>query len=128
MLTGTDVRRIVRLAVRLTVLLAAPLALGLAACGSAPSPTPAAIMPAGAQAIVQMAMDELAGRMGIKTADMQTKSVEAVEWPSAALGCPQPGKFYAQVITPGYKIVLSAAGKDYVYHSDRTRGVFCPPT
>jgi hypothetical protein len=34
---------------------------------------------------------------------------------------------YAQVITPGYKILLSYAEETYKYHSDKSdRVVYCP--
>lgn len=46
--------------------------------------------------------------------------VSAVDWTDSALGCPEPGRMYAQVITPGYKIVISAAGTTATYHSDRS--------
>lgn len=45
-------------------------------------------------------------------------SVEAVEWPSAALGCPQPDMVYAAVITPGYRIVLETGETRYIVHTD----------
>ena len=48
-------------------------------------------------------------------------SAEAVEWPDASLGNPQPGMVYAQVVTPGYKIILSARGQQYEYHSEHER-------
>jgi hypothetical protein len=56
--------------------------------------------------------------------DIPTQEVEAVlfepaEWSDASLGCPEPGKAYAQVITPGYRIVLRVGEKEYELHSDR---------
>jgi hypothetical protein len=36
-------------------------------------------------------------------------AVEAVNWPDAALGCPQPDMIYAAVITPGYRVVIATA-------------------
>jgi hypothetical protein len=45
-------------------------------------------------------------------------SAESVEWPDTSLGNPQPGMFYAQVITPGFKIILEAGGAQYEYHTD----------
>ena len=52
--------------------------------------------------------------------------VEAVEWRDSSLGCPEPGKAYLQVITPGYLFVLEAGGKTYEYHADRgNRVILC---
>ncbi len=53
-------------------------------------------------------------------------SVTAQEWPDSALGCPQPGMMYQQVITPGYLVVLKSAGKLHHVHTDSSgRAVVC---
>lgn len=79
----------------------------------------------GTEALVQAAKQDLAARLKLQTTDMTVKSVAAVDWPTSALGCPQPGQMYLQVITPGYRIVLTAQGRDYSYHTDRTRVMYC---
>jgi hypothetical protein len=49
-----------------------------------------------------------------------------MEWSDASLGCPQEGMMYAQVITPGYLIVLEAQGQTFEYHTDQgTNVVLC---
>lgn len=70
---------------------------------------------------------DLSRRMGIAIASVKVESVQAVEWPDASLGCPQPGMMYAQVITPGYRILLKAGDEAYEYHSDAERVVLCQP-
>lgn len=45
-------------------------------------------------------------------------SSESVQWPDASLGCPQEGMMYAQVLTPGHKLVFSLAGSTYAVHSN----------
>jgi len=53
-------------------------------------------------------------------------AVEAVNWPDTSLGCPELDMMYAQVITPGYRILLSYSAEIRVYHSDRgDRVVYC---
>jgi hypothetical protein len=49
-------------------------------------------------------------------------SVEAVNWPDACLGISKAGEMCAQVITPGYRVLLEAGGKQYEYHTDETGG------
>ena len=44
---------------------------------------------------------------------------EPVEWSDASLGCPEPGKMYAQVITPGFRLVFDYQGQRYEYHTDQ---------
>lgn len=65
------------------------------------------------------AVDHLASELGIPPEEIQVRSVEAAEWPDASLGCPEPGKAYAQVVTPGYRVILSAQGERYELHTDR---------
>ncbi len=45
-------------------------------------------------------------------------SAEQIDWPDACLGVQTPGKMCAQVITPGYKVVLSAQGNQYEFHTN----------
>lgn len=72
------------------------------------------------------ARNDLARREGIQPGQIGVATVVDVQWPSTALGCPQPGMAYAQVITDGFRIVLTAGGKQYEYHSDRgSRVVLC---
>lgn len=73
--------------------------------------------------MVQEATLDLAKRLDIDPAGITVLSVEFVDWPDGSLGCPAPGMAYIMVITPGYKIVLSAAGEEYDYHTDM-RGYF----
>jgi hypothetical protein len=77
---------------------------------------------------VGLAVADLAGQLDIAAEAITVRSVEAVEWPDASLGCPKPGMMYAQVITPGYRIVLEAGGQSYEYHAGRSgSGVRCKP-
>lgn len=72
------------------------------------------------------ALDELAKRLGVPKSSIKVILAEAVEWPDASLGCAKPGMMYAQVITPGYRIVLEAGGKRYEYHTGREgRATWC---
>jgi len=80
----------------------------------------------GAERAVEQAKEDLACRRGIDKSNIGVVAVEAVNWPDTSLGCPQPDMMYAQVITPGYRILLSYADETYVYHTDRgSRVVYC---
>lgn len=90
------------------------------------STLPAPDWPAGADAAVRAALNDLAARLKIAPENVQVVSVQAIDWPDTSLGCPQPGMFYAQVITPGYKISLSTGSQQAEYHADkRGRVVKC---
>ncbi len=55
-------------------------------------------------------------------------SAEATDWSDASLGCPKEGYAYAQVITPGYKLVFDLAGASHAVHTnaDGSHMVICP--
>jgi hypothetical protein len=73
-----------------------------------------------------LASADLAKRLGLAPEAIKLVSAEEVQWSDASLGCPQPGMMYAQVITPGYRVVLEAGGHVYEYHADMGRfAVLC---
>ena len=73
-------------------------------------------------------MDDLIQKTGVALKAVRLVSVEAVQWSDASLGCPKPGMVYAQVITPGFLVVLEAMGDEYEYHTDEGRFVvLCQP-
>ena len=80
------------------------------------SPSPAAGGPTStpragsleAEAAAAAAIDTLASRMGVPAARFALERVDAVQWSDACLGVAVPGVFCAQVITPGYRVVLRA--------------------
>lgn len=75
--------------------------------------------------LVNEAKADLATRANVLPDEIKVKSAEAVEWRDASLGCPMPGMMYAQVITPGYLIVLETAGQEWNYHASTTRVMYC---
>jgi hypothetical protein len=91
----------------------------------APAKEPVAL-PEGAAPLVALARADLTAHLGADADQIALLSVEAVEWRDASLGCPQPGMMYAQVITPGYRVVLGVGSQTYEYHtSTRTSVVLC---
>ena len=57
----------------------------------------------------------------MRDADVVIVSVTARDFSDASLGVPQAGQTYAQVITPGYVIILAVYGQQYTYHGSGTR-------
>lgn len=70
--------------------------------------------------VVRMAIESLAAETGLPRDQIVVSRFEAREWPDSSLGCPQPGRTYLQVITPGYRFFLSAGGREYEYHTNQT--------
>ena len=73
--------------------------------------------------IVALAKKDLARRRGISAERIVLKHIEGVDWPDASLGCPEKGKACAQVIMPGYRLVLSDGTTDFEYHTDKHQRV-----
>ncbi|MFZ3078769.1 MAG: hypothetical protein WA109_03710 [Bellilinea sp.] len=69
-------------------------------------------------AAVAAAQQALADLLSIDLASITIVSVTAVDWPDACLGVPIPGAC-AQVITPGYRIILSVSGQSYEFHTNQ---------
>jgi len=67
--------------------------------------------------LIERAKAEVAGLARSSAESVQVVSVEAVDWSDSSLGCPKPGMMYAQVITPGYQIVLESGGRTYEFHT-----------
>jgi hypothetical protein len=47
------------------------------------------------------------------------------DFPDASLGCPQPGMAYAQVITPGFQVLVEADGRRFDVRVAGTAGRIC---
>ena len=79
-----------------------------------------------AQPLMDLVIADLAERLGVSSDEIAVQSVETTEFPDASLGVPEPGKVYAQVITPGYVIQLVVDDAMYEYHGSGDRVVFAP--
>lgn len=77
-----------------------------------------------ANPVVAQAMQDLAQRLTVPIDQIHVVSSENVTWPDGSLGCSQAGMAYIQVLIDGMRIVLSAEGKSYEYHSGDDRGAF----
>ena len=69
----------------------------------------------------------IAEDLDVPANSIQVVTVEPRDWPDSSLGCPQPDMLYAQVITPGYLILVEVSGDRFEYHTDeRGNIVRCP--
>lgn len=76
---------------------------------------------------VRLAVDALAHDLQLRPEEIQVVLVEDRDWPDSSLGCPEPGRAYLQVITPGHRVILAAGGRQYRYHTDgRDLAIRCP--
>ena len=70
---------------------------------------------------VQRARVDLAGRLGVAEDEIKEDSVEDAEFPDASFGAGAAGELSAQMITPGWRIRLTAGGEVYEYRANRNR-------
>lgn len=102
--------------------LAAIVSILLVACGSPDTtdePTTTITMPDLPDGLSTTTYEEVvadaANRAGVNGDEVELVSIEQKEFNDASLGCPEEGQLYAQVITPGFRVVVSAAGTEYDY-------------
>jgi len=76
--------------------------------------------------LIELAREDLMKLLVVDKDKITVKSVEKITWPNSALGYPQEGHYYLQVLTDGYKIILDCNGKDYEYHTNMDRVKFDP--
>lgn len=66
------------------------------------------------------AQQVLAAQLGVLPEEVKIIKAEKVDWSDACLGISSAGQMCAQVITPGFRVILEANGKRYEYHTDTT--------
>lgn len=86
--------------------------------------TPMSPIPATMQNLITAATEDLSHRLSIPTTEITMVEARAVTWSDSSLGCPVEGMMYAQVLTPGYLIVLEYSGSLYEYHAGRGPDIF----
>ena len=85
------------------------------------TPAPLAVSDPGLADSIDAAIIDLATTLGVDSSgNVGIRSASSITWSDTALGCPQPGYAYAQVVTPGFLVVLVYQDQDreYRYHSD----------
>jgi hypothetical protein len=82
--------------------------------------TPVIDEDAAAQQIGLVVRQLLMQQLQLNFDQVEVISVEAVEWRDSCLGAGMAHESCALVTTPGYRVVLNAAGEEYVYHTDQT--------
>lgn len=78
-----------------------------------------------AEEFIQQARFDLAQRLNVALEDIEFVSSEPVEWPDGRLGCADSGEAAVQMLTAGYRIVLSHAGQQYFFHTSYDQMIAC---
>ena len=74
------------------------------------------------------AISALSKNLGLTPDQIKIVSTEAVDWPDSCLGVTVEGFACSQVVTPGFRIVLEANGKQVEYHTNQDGTVIVPAT
>jgi hypothetical protein len=72
------------------------------------------------EAVVQRLKLFLAAETGIEAEAIALQQSEPTEWNNACLEIPDSEEFCAEVITPGYRVVLDTPSGEYVVHTDQS--------
>lgn len=70
---------------------------------------------------VKQARADLAKRLGVPESDITEDAVEQADFPDMALGAPADGEMSGMMITPGWRIRLSARGSSYEYRANKNQ-------
>lgn len=82
--------------------------------------TAAPALDSASEAVAGMVLQMLMQQLGVDAGAIEVTAVEAVDWPDACLGISQPDVMCAQVITPGYRVMVEVNGVEYEVHTDAT--------
>lgn len=70
------------------------------------------------RAIAEAVRQDLFRKTGIPEDQVQIKEASTAQWPNACLGLAARGEMCAEVIVPGWRIVLSDGNKTWIYRTD----------
>ena len=67
---------------------------------------------------VSAAREVLSASLGVSSSQVELLIAEEVMWSNTSLGCPEPGKQYAEVVVPGFRAIFEYEGQKYEYHTN----------
>lgn len=85
---------------------------------------PQSATPSNLEFLTKKAKENLAQRLSIAITEINLVEAKEVTWANSSLGCPQEGMMYAEVLTPGYLILLQVNRQNYEYHAGKSPDVF----
>jgi hypothetical protein len=71
------------------------------------------------ESAVEQAKTDLAGRLNISESAIENVSVADTEFPDMSLGAPAADEMAAQMISYGWRIILTVEEKNYEYRADK---------
>jgi hypothetical protein len=97
-----------------------------AGAGATGEPVPSANIPRDVRRAV---VADAARRFKVDESAVVLTQAERVSWNDASLGCPEPGRMYAQMLVEGFRVVARTAAGSLTYNTDADgRVVSCGAT
>ena len=78
----------------------------------------------GLDGLAESAIQDLAKRLAVRSEDITVVQVAQVVWSNSSLGCPKQGMAYADVLSPGFLVVLRSGEQKFEYHAGSDRSLF----
>src|SRR5579871_6010710 len=60
-------------------------------------------------AVSQLALSAAADQLGVAPDNLVIVESAQRDWPDSSLGCPVPGRAYAQIVTPGWMVYVNTS-------------------
>lgn len=76
----------------------------------------------------RIAITTLSDNLGLPVDQIKLVSTEAVDWPDSCLGIATEGIACAQLITPGFRVILEANGRQVEYRTNQDATIIRPAT
>jgi len=70
------------------------------------------------RAVRRAVVADAAQRFKVAPSAVVLTRAEKVTWSDAALGCPEPGRMYAQVLAEGFRIAAKTSAGSLIYNTD----------
>lgn len=83
-------------------------------------------LPEDLDSLVLLAKLDLSLKTGLDLENINTVSVEKINFSDASLGIREPGVEYEAVVTPGLIIIIEAEGEEYEYHASGAKVIQVP--
>ena len=93
-----------------------------------PLPLDDGVEPSDYEGVLKLAISDLAQRLDLDVDEIALGDIKSATWPNTALGNPEPGMAYAEILVPGFLVILEADGTLYRYQTSLTEAVFVERT
>jgi hypothetical protein len=81
-----------------------------------------------ADTLILAAVEEASAQLGVPSDNLVVVMTAPQDWSDSSLGCPEPDRAYAQIITPGYIVTIATddLSTEVEVHTDLgSRAVIC---